>query len=162
MAAVILLDADERCFPLIHPTWMFLRVFGDTVEQLEAEERRLFYVALTRSQQALAILSDDAKRRSPYMVETRTRLALDAIAWPELSEVATIGGSWLVVTVANAFAVRELLKDSGYRWDNERKLWYRSVMGEGFDFEDLCRQAWAQSGVSIAVHSEDGRLLHAR
>jgi DNA helicase-4 len=161
-AAVILLDADERCFPLIHPTWMFLRVFGDTVEQLEAEERRLFYVALTRSQQALAILSDDAKRRSPYMVETRTRLALDAIAWPELSEVATIGGSWLVVTVANAFAVRELLKDSGYRWDNERKLWYRSVMGEGFDFEDLCRQAWAQSGVSIAVHSEDGRLLHAR
>ncbi len=42
--AVIVLDADEGCYPLIHPNWVFLRVFGDTIERIEAEERRLFYV----------------------------------------------------------------------------------------------------------------------
>lgn len=41
-AAVIVLDADEGAYPLIHPTWMFLRVLGVGLERIEAEERRLF------------------------------------------------------------------------------------------------------------------------
>ncbi|MGH8545903.1 MAG: UvrD-helicase domain-containing protein, partial [Gammaproteobacteria bacterium] len=43
--AVIVLDANEGCYPLVHPNWVFLRVFGDSLERIEAEERRLFYVA---------------------------------------------------------------------------------------------------------------------
>ena len=62
--AVIVLDADEGSYPLIHPNWVFLRVFGDSVERIEAEERRLFYVALTRSQHSLVILSDHEDRES--------------------------------------------------------------------------------------------------
>lgn len=161
-AAVILLDADERSFPLIHPTWMFLRVFGDTVEQLEAEERRLFYVALTRPQQALVILSDDARRRSPYIVEIRARLEPKPIVWSELSEVAPIDGGWLVVSVSNAYHVHEMLKAAGYSFDGAGKLWHRAFRAEGFDFGELCRQAWAQGSVRIEVRSEGGTLMHAK
>jgi DNA helicase-4 len=56
-SAVIVLDALDRSYPLIHPTWVFLRVFGDTIEALEEEERRLFYVATTRAAGSLAIVT---------------------------------------------------------------------------------------------------------
>jgi DNA helicase-4 len=44
---VIVLDAVKRSYPLIHPNWVFLRVFGDSIDSIEDEERRLFYVATT-------------------------------------------------------------------------------------------------------------------
>ena len=51
--AVIVLDAVARSYPLLHPQWVFLRVFGDSLASVEAEERRLFYVAMTRAQHKL-------------------------------------------------------------------------------------------------------------
>ena len=50
---VIILDAIPRCYPLIHPDLMFTRVFGDSIESVVNEERRLFYVALTRAVETL-------------------------------------------------------------------------------------------------------------
>ncbi|MBD2281236.1 MAG: hypothetical protein HEQ13_04075 [Dolichospermum sp. DEX189] len=49
----IILDAIPRCYPLIHPDLMFTRVFGDSIESVVNEERRLFYVALTRAVETL-------------------------------------------------------------------------------------------------------------
>ena len=46
---VIVLDAVPQCYPLIHPDSIFTRIFGNTIERVTAEERRLFYVALTRA-----------------------------------------------------------------------------------------------------------------
>jgi len=55
---VIVLDAVMRSYPLIHPDWIFSRILGDTPERLVAEERRLFYVALTRAIERLIIITD--------------------------------------------------------------------------------------------------------
>ncbi|MEW6496812.1 MAG: UvrD-helicase domain-containing protein [Cyanobacteriota bacterium] len=39
---VTILDAVPRCYPLLHPGLMFTRVFGDSIERVVDEERRLF------------------------------------------------------------------------------------------------------------------------
>jgi DNA helicase-4 len=160
--AVIILDADEGSYPLIHPNWVFLRVFGDSVEGIEAEERRLFYVAATRSQHSLVILSDERERESPYLGEIRSRVTVPQVEWQDYPPVLSLDSARLEVRVLNAYGVRDQLKNLGYRWDGPGKYWCRSMVAEGFDFDVLCQQPWAQAGVHIEVYSELGGLLKRR
>ena len=156
---MIVLDANQGCYPLIHPNWVFLRLFGDTLERIESEERRLFYVALTRSKQTLVIVSDDPERESPYLKEIKFRMRLDSIRWDELPPVASIDGARIEVRVFNAYDVRDQLKKLGYRWNEPLKSWCRSMLAEGFSFEALCGQEWARNGAVIKIYSEEGRLI---
>ncbi|RMH39385.1 MAG: ATP-dependent helicase [Gammaproteobacteria bacterium] len=55
---VIILDAIQRSYPLIHPDWIFTRVLGDHPEKIVDEERRLFYVALTRAVDTLIVITE--------------------------------------------------------------------------------------------------------
>jgi DNA helicase-4 len=157
--AVIVLDANEGSYPLIHPNWVFLRLFGDTIERIESEERRLFYVALTRSRHTLVILSDSRQRQSPYLTDIESYMKLDSIALSELPMVPSLDGARVEVQVSNAFHVRDQLKELGYRWSESAKCWCRSLLEEGFSFEALSSQSWAQPGVRIEVYSEAGKLL---
>lgn len=159
--AVIALDVDEGSYPLIHPNWVFLRVFGDSVARIEAEERRLLYVTLTRSMHSLIVLSDDIKRESPYLSDIRSRIVLGSVTWSELAPVPSLDGARLEVRVFNAYDVRDEIRGH-YRFPglDGGKYWWRSVMAEGFDFEALCSQPWAQSGVRIEVYSETGELVN--
>ncbi len=68
--AVIVLDAVDRSYPLIHPHWIFLRIFGDTVEGIIDEERRLFYVATTRARDG-PCLDHRVEARKPVPREHR-------------------------------------------------------------------------------------------
>ena len=159
--AVIVLDADEGSYPLVHPNWVFLRVFGDSVESIEAEERRLFYVALTRAQHSLVILHDDPTRASPYLTDIKKHMPLDAIAWGELPPVWSLAGARLEVRVRFPYdvVVNAQLKSLQYRWDSVSKYWYRVVQADDFDMAALCAQQWAQGDVSIEIYSEGGELL---
>ncbi len=157
--AVIVLDADEGAYPLIHPTWMFLRVFGDSIERIKAEEQRLFYVALTRAEHSLVILSDNKAQESPYLKEIRQRKDLNPIRWQNLPPIQSLDSPRLEVRVLNAYEVREQLKAIGYRWNQRRRTWERSVLAEGFDFKALCEQSWATGNVRIGIFGEDGALI---
>ena len=48
---VIILETDEDNFPLIHPDNEFNYVFDRTPQVVLDEERRLFYVAVTRAKE---------------------------------------------------------------------------------------------------------------
>lgn len=63
---VIVLEAVSRQFPKIHADNQLFGPFGVTVEDVLAEERRLFYVAATRAQHRLMLLSETSKE-SPYV-----------------------------------------------------------------------------------------------
>ena len=55
---VILLEANWRSIPLIHPDNELFAVFGERPNEVMMDERRLFYVAITRAKEKLYILHD--------------------------------------------------------------------------------------------------------
>jgi DNA helicase-4 len=55
---VIVWDGDAGSYPLVHPDWVFNRIFGTSLEDVIAEEQRLAYVAVTRAREHLFIISD--------------------------------------------------------------------------------------------------------
>ena len=55
---VIILEATNNEFPLLHPDSEFNLVFGKTAQMQLDEERRLFYVALTRAKTDIYILTE--------------------------------------------------------------------------------------------------------
>ncbi len=58
---VVLVDVCERIIPKIHPTNELFEVFGRTPEKILNEEKRLFYVAMTRAKEKLYILTEKGK-----------------------------------------------------------------------------------------------------
>ncbi len=77
---VIVLDAVDRRFPLIHPDWVFSRVLGQSLERIVNEERRLLYVALTRAVATLVIITDGSEK-SPFLEELERRHPMSKIDW---------------------------------------------------------------------------------
>jgi DNA helicase-4 len=160
-AAVIVLDAVARSYPLLHPTWIFLRVFGDSIDRIEAEERRLFYVAITRAKEHVVILTDSLSQ-SPYLGDIDRHFRLIPASWNDMPPAPSLVSPHFEVRVSNAYDVRDRLKYAGYRWNAAGRYWYRSLPAEGFSLDVLLAQPWSGSGVTITVYSETGELLHRR
>jgi len=55
---VILLNVCNGSFPLLHPDNALFGIFGKNLVDAMDEERRLFYVALTRAEEKLSIISE--------------------------------------------------------------------------------------------------------
>lgn len=146
-AAVVILDATEQRYPLIRPTWCFFRIVGDDLRSLNDEERRLFYVGLTRAEESLAVLTE-GHRRSPFLDEIG-RGAFAMASWTEFK--APLDGTRLEIRVFDAFDVKEQLKAREYRWVAGGKYWSKSVAAEGFSFGELIAQPWRQGKVSVEV-----------
>ncbi|MBI1924409.1 UvrD-helicase domain-containing protein [Candidatus Poribacteria bacterium] len=63
---VIILQACNGTFPLIHPDNHLFEIFEHTIKDAFDEERRLFYVAMTRAKEKLYILTE-GDRESDYL-----------------------------------------------------------------------------------------------
>lgn len=74
--AVIVLDASENNFPKVHPDNLLYEIFGVTAAEVLAEERRLFYVAITRPAEKLWILTD-AESISSYVTQLKSDVDAD-------------------------------------------------------------------------------------
>lgn len=56
---VIILEADEGVIPKTHPDTQLYGMFGETEEVALDDQKRLFYVAMTRAKRRLYIIHDD-------------------------------------------------------------------------------------------------------
>jgi DNA helicase-4 len=165
-SVVVILDAVAGCYPLIHQDWIFLRLFGESVQTITDESRRLFYVALTRAVDTLVIFTDKSKK-SPFLEDIEQKFPLHPISWGAFPAVSAKSDR-LKVVVGNqpsrgsnpTFAIKDFLKQEGYSIYS-RDSWMRSFRQEGFCLDSLKSSAWANhaDGVSVRVFNEQDKLI---
>jgi DNA helicase IV len=153
-AVVIIPDALDNSYPLIHPDWIFSRILGDSIEKIAEEERRLFYVALTRATEKMVIITEES-RKSPFLES----LSLTEIVWDDYPPPIFQGEATFFVSIRNhldsypqpTFQIKDLLNASGYRWDSVGKTWCKNFSSDGFKIENLQSEKWFQSAHGVEV-----------
>lgn len=160
-SVVILLDAVGRCYPLIHPDWVFTRIFGDSPAKITEEERRLLYVALTRAIDTLIIFTE-GRNKSPFLEEIEQRLRVNVLDWGAYPSVAALSDRRLTVQIKNQadrawnsghYMVKDQLSANRYNYHSVKKMWEKSFRQDGFCFETIRNEVWAvsASGVDVIV-----------
>ncbi|WP_254449586.1 UvrD-helicase domain-containing protein [Anabaena sp. UHCC 0253] len=161
---VIILDAIPRCYPLIHPDLMFTRVFGDSIESVVNEERRLFYVALTRAVETLFIVTE-SKNSSLFLEELNSKTEISVLNWSDYKPFIGVGNTrYITVKISNqvgkgsngTYTIKNLLNAEGYGWNNTTKVWYRTYQAEGFSVPEYFNNAnWISQAAGIEVRFYD-------
>ncbi|MEI6222932.1 MAG: 3'-5' exonuclease, partial [bacterium] len=162
---VIILDAVMRCYPLIHPDWVFSRILGDDPQKIVEEERRLFYVALTRAVDKLIVITEGDKI-SPFLEVLQKRGQLQSILWDNFPPPPALGESGVVVVKITSqpsrgsnpsYSIKDLLKASGYTWESTgRKPWVKGFPSISFDIEHVKHELWATNadGIEVGIFDE--------
>ena len=155
---IIVLDAVLRSFPLLHSELIFTRIFGDNLEKVIAEERRLFYVALTRAVEDLFVITETGVV-SPFVEDLEKNIRLSKFKWSDYPPLVD-ETKYFAIRVGNQYgrgfkptmAIRDLLKAEGYGWDRNSKMWYTILPAEGFSVKDFAdRTRWSDSAAGIEV-----------
>ena len=172
---VIILDAKEKRYPLIHPDWVFSRILGSDLLEMVEEERRLFYVAATRAVDKLFIISEE-ESLTPFIDSHRRQRLCKVLDWQTLrgpddktSAIVVRISSVGYVQDSGTYAIRGQLKSCGYRFiPGETKYWQKAYLPEIFSLSKLKLESWAiprddldvdgiQVIVNLAPYGEIGR-----
>lgn len=154
--SVILLDAFEGKYPLLHPTWIFMRIFGDSIESLSEEEKRLFYVAISRAKDRLAIITESSNH-SVFVELLEIQNDLD---WSSLDAVISSSALRFEVNVSGpkTFERKEQIKRDGFKWNPTLKAWYCVVplpdVKSALGF--VTAKPWFDSTFNVDVRDQDG------
>mgnify|MGYP001441768034 FL=1 len=145
-STVILIDAKNRRYPFIHPNWVFNQILGETQEKIINEERRLFYVALTRAENFLYIITEDGDE-TPFL----NNINVKKINWEEYPPKA-LDNSLFVVKIGNqeeigtepTFQIREFLKANFYIWEpiGDWECWQKTTPVESFKISKIQDENW--------------------
>ncbi len=164
-SAVVVLDAVARSYPLIHPDWPFFRIFGDSPLSLTQDDRRLFYVALTRAVESLVVITDSGAE-SPFLDEIRSRRALPPLPWMEFPPVAERGNRRLLLKIKDAagreygaqtgtFPIKDQLYACRYQYHGVSKRWEKSIALDLFNMDLIRAEPWAASATDVEVNFHD-------
>lgn len=165
---VIVMDLVKRCYPLIHPDWVFHRFFGTTLETIIEEERRLLYVALTRAKKDLFIITD-TKEPSPFFDNIRSATFMNAIQWDncppfvaegQVRRVSVHIKNFQYAENSGTFPIKDLLNASGYRWRAVSKTWEKTFPMEEFDINILTSEIWYSAATNLQVDVVDDTQKH--
>ena len=164
-SVVVILDAVAGCYPLIHQDWIFLRLFGESVQTITDEARRLFYVALTRAVDTLVIFTENGKK-SPFLEDIEREFTLHPIAWSTFPPVSAKSDRLKVVVGNQPFRgskptvdIKDFLKQEGYSYSKDG--WMKGFSQEGFSFDALTTSPWSgrADGLLVRVLDEQDRLI---
>ncbi len=147
---VIVMDAFERNYPLIHPNWIFSRILGESLQQIDDENRRLFYVALTRAKESLFIITGNDKM-SPYLNDIMRHVKIPEINWDEYPPVTGETNVLVVRISGKFFPLTDELKADGFQYRKQHGKHFRDkkYQRDVFAVQILERTPWSQKALSI-------------
>lgn len=161
---VILVDAINNRYPLVHPDSLFNSVLGDTPESTIEEERRLFYVALTRAEHSLIVLTDK-NMPSPFIDDIQGTTSLD---WSTLSAPHYEGPErWIFIENDNtAFSysptasIARELRENGFKYRRSpNHSWAKPAPASGFDPQRYFNSThWPDLPLGLRVELRHGDL----
>jgi len=140
---VIILDAVPRSYPLLHPDLMFTFALGSSIKEVIDEERRLFYVALTRAVEYLFILTE-TNNMSPFVEDLQSRIDIPLLDWTTYDPVV-VEIKRITVKITNqkgrgsngTFTIKELLRAEGYAWDSRLRTWWQNYSAQSFSVQSF-------------------------
>lgn len=165
---VIVIDLVQRSYPLIHPDWQFTRILGNSLENIVEEERRLLYVALTRAEEDLFIFTEN-RNKSPFLDDLERTANLASINWELFPPLQGATGR-LVVRIGSqegtwgspTYAIKDLLKASGYQWQSTGwRSWTKTMPSTRFSAEILKSEVWSASadGIDVRIFDATDKLV---
>jgi len=151
---VIIMDALEGSYPLIHPSWIFSRILGENLDKIDDENRRLFYVALTRARDALFLITENGKK-SPYLNDIEQKISIPLVDWSEYPPISGDTEALVVRISGDFYDLTDQLKADGYRF---RRLFGKPVREkkysrDRFSIKSLQHSPWAQQALSLGAFS---------
>lgn len=126
--SVIVLDANYRSYPLIHPNWIFTKILGDTLPSIIDEERRLLYVALTRAVKNIYILSNSKNHLSEFLSKCDFSFKhLNPLDYPAYySENSQTNHHIIKIKGKGTIKAKDHFKSFNFRWDPKSLTWSKS------------------------------------
>lgn len=157
---VIIIDAVIRRYPLIHPNYVFNRIFGETEEKIVDSERRLFYVAITRAIEHLIIFTN-TEAMSPFISQIQRHSVVMPLDWSSYTPVLGTKKR-VVIEVQNApshnyrkagtYAIKDLLQAEAYKWSGTKRVWTKVFLSEAFDLDVFFEQSlWLSTADSVHI-----------
>jgi DNA helicase-4 len=167
---VIVLELTKQNYPLVHPDWVFNRIFGDSLTQIIDEERRLLYVALTRAENNLYIITD-TKKPSPFLEDIQSSNFIRPIEWRHYPPGNLDGQATRVmihiqnngsVETGGTFPIKDLLKACGYKWQPITRSWTKSVALDTDGANQFKSEPWLRQASNIIIKFVDERGVEKR
>lgn len=168
----ILVDASDRSFPTIPMSWFLFRVFGDTIESLIDDERRLLYVAATRAAKTLICVTGSRAEKTLSSLFGVAGNRFTPVGWANYPAPSHDGLRTCSVVVTSLQArglsgagtkpVKEQLIAARFRYlTNGGPHWVRSetLTAEGgveVICENLRTESWATEGDGLLVQLMGG------
>lgn len=152
---IVIVLADE--YPLIHPNWIFSRLFGDTLDSAVEDERRLFYVAITRAIKKLVFVIDDLSE-TQFLSEIASSISKH-IEWRTYS-LPSNNNDHVVKITGTTYTTKDQLKlrDEGYtytKFDRTNTFWSKTVLYTNDPVTDVLNEKW----VNVAKKLTGSRVL---
>lgn len=152
--AVIILGATKDNYPLVHGDWVYNQFLGASVDKIEQEERRLFYVAITRAVSEITFVTQ-VDSESKFLQELRCWKPIETIDWNTLPPIKLAGTS-IIVTILSSFDIKDSLKADGFRYDSSNKSWWKSYPAETKNLVAYFKtQTWSNQARQVTVKIDD-------
>lgn len=161
--AIIVLDGLYNSYPLIHPSNRFFKIIGTTISSVISEEKRLFYVALSRAQKSLIIVTEKGNE-SPFLKENiLNQIQVEQIDVNKLN-MPKRDNRYYLVSVSNSransfnrgtFAVKSDLRANNYKWNSKKKHWYKHYSAKNFSINKLLEEYWLKKGDGLIISITD-------
>lgn len=159
--AVIVWDALPNKYPLIHPHWIFDRIFGREIQDVQNDQQRLFYVATTRAKKELIFcVQGDKESRfvtdliGHNMVKVYSR-QVNNLPPPARS----VNKSMTALKVINppsgspTVQIKDILKRLGYKYNGTEREWQQLISSESVAEKPWQSEEWFHP--QCAVHQNE-------